>query len=69
MIGGWLMSRALETVGPKRRSQMKDRIVDEIATTFSCRYTAHLSMTDALQPGALPAYSRPATGQKYLITL
>jgi hypothetical protein len=43
-------------------------VADELTTTFSSRFTAELSMQEALSLPAIHAYSRRATGAKYLIT-
>ena len=46
---------------------MRQRVADELTTTFVSRYTAEISLTDALKPDMLAAYARRATGEKYLI--
>jgi len=38
-----------------------------LKTTFASHYTATLSLAEALDPEMLRAYTRRATGEKYLI--
>ena len=47
--------------------ELKNRVADELKTTFASRYTAEISLSEALQPEVIAAYSRRATGEKYLI--
>jgi hypothetical protein len=42
-------------------------VADEITTTFASRYTATIGLNDALDPEQVRAYTRKATGEKYLI--
>jgi NADPH2:quinone reductase len=66
-VGGWLLTHFLERVGPERAQVLKQRVADEITTTFASHYTAVVSLAQALTLGALAQYGRRATGQKYLI--
>lgn len=47
---------------------MRKRVADEITTTFASHYTHEVSLAGALQMEAIAAYSKQATGEKYLIT-
>ena len=49
------------------RLYVRQRVADEIKTTFASHYTAEISLTEALDPKILNAYGRQATGEKYLI--
>jgi len=46
---------------------LRDRVAAELTTTFASHYTAEISLTEALSPDVIAAYSRLATGEKYLI--
>jgi NADPH:quinone reductase len=66
-VGGWLLPYFLERVGPERTDQLRQRVADEITTTFASTYTATVSLEEALTVEAASAYGRQATGEKYLI--
>jgi hypothetical protein len=42
-------------------------VADEITTTFASHYSRTISLTEALKLENIVAYSRRATGEKYLI--
>jgi NADPH:quinone reductase len=67
-VGGWLLPYFLQRVGPERAEELRQRVADGITTTFASRYTATVSLEEALTADAASAYARQATGQKYLIT-
>jgi NADPH2:quinone reductase len=46
---------------------MKERVARELKTTFASHYSREISLAEALQPDIIAAYSKRATGQKYLI--
>jgi hypothetical protein len=46
---------------------MRQRVVDELTTTFASHYTAEISLAQALDLKTLQAYNAKATGTKYLI--
>jgi hypothetical protein len=46
---------------------MRQRVVDELKTTFASHYTAEISLAEALDLKTLHAYNAKATGTKYLI--
>ncbi|MCC6201597.1 MAG: NADH oxidase [Gammaproteobacteria bacterium] len=66
-IGIWLFTEPLAKIGPERVRQLRQRIADEITTTFASDFAAEVSLSGALQPAAVAAYSTQATGAKYLI--
>ena len=66
-IGGWLLINFLKQAGMETAVRMRQRVVDELKTTFASRYTATISLADALRPEIVRAYQRKATGEKYLI--
>jgi len=67
-VGGWLMSWFYNKIGTADAARLRQRAADELRTTFASRFTAELSLQEALSPQAILAYSRRATGAKYLIT-
>jgi NADPH2:quinone reductase len=67
-VGGWLMSWFYNRIGAADAARLRRRVADELTTTFASRFTAELSLQEALSPQAILAYSRRATGAKYLIT-
>ncbi|MDN3380853.1 MULTISPECIES: zinc-binding dehydrogenase [unclassified Pseudoalteromonas] len=67
-VNGFLLFNALGKLGTNTVVAMRKRIADEITTTFASNYTHEVSLTQALQLQSLEAYSKQATGQKYLIT-
>nr|WP_314631257.1 zinc-binding dehydrogenase [uncultured Noviherbaspirillum sp.] len=66
-MGGWLLFPFLQKTEPARVQQLKQRVADELKTTFASHYTREVSLAEALQPEALSAYGKRATGTKYLI--
>ena len=66
-MGGWLLFPFLQKTEPAVVQQLKQRVADEIKTTFASRYTREVSLAKALQPEALAAYGKRSTGTKYLI--
>jgi NADPH:quinone reductase len=67
-VGGWLLTHRLRQVGPERAGALRQRVVDELKTTFRSSYTRTLTLREALSPDMARAYDRKATGEKYLIT-
>jgi len=66
-IGGWLLTPFLQKAGQETANRLRQRVADEIKTTFASHYTSQVSMADALQIDAIMEYGRQATGQKFLI--
>ena len=67
-VGGWLLTPFLARVGPAKTAELRGRVAAGITTTFASRYTGQVTLAGALEPEAIAAYGRQATGQKYLIT-
>lgn len=67
-LGGWLLFHALRRLDPATVQRMRQRIVDEMTTTFASHYTARVTLEQALDPDAIAAYTRKSTGAKYLLT-
>jgi len=67
-INGFLLFNALGKLGAETVIAMRKRVADEITTTFASHYTHEVSLAEALQLQSMAAYSKQATGEKYLIT-
>ena len=66
-LGGFLLTPFLIKVGPAETQRLRQRVADELKTTFASHYTAEISLAEALQPEVMAAYNKRATGEKYLI--
>jgi NADPH:quinone reductase len=66
-LSGYLLTPFLQKAGPEVRARMRQRVVDELKTTFASHYTAEISLAEALDLKTLQAYNAKATGEKYLI--
>ncbi len=67
-LGGWLLTYFLAKIGPAEAAKLRQRVADELKTTFASHYTAEITLAEALQPDVIRAYNRKTTGEKYLIT-
>ena len=66
-VSGWLMFPFLQSAGAEVVTRMRQRVTDELTTTFSSRYTRTIGLAEALDPDTLRAYQKKATGEKFLI--
>jgi D-arabinose 1-dehydrogenase-like Zn-dependent alcohol dehydrogenase len=66
-VGGWLLTPFLQKIGPADGAKLRQRVVDELKTTFASRYTQVVSLQEALQLNHIAVYGKRATGEKYLI--
>jgi NADPH:quinone reductase len=66
-IGGWLLTPFLQRIGLDGITRLRNRVAAGLTTTFASGYTDQVSLPGALALDAVTAYSRQATGQKYLI--
>jgi NADPH2:quinone reductase len=67
-VNGFLLFNVLGKLGTKTVMAMRKRVADEITTTFASHYTNEVSLAEVLQLQSIAAYSKQATGEKYLIT-
>jgi NADPH:quinone reductase-like Zn-dependent oxidoreductase len=67
-IGGFLLTPFLQKIGPEEGTKLRSRVVAELKTTFASHYTQTISLTEALQLSTIAAYTKRATGEKYLIS-
>jgi NADPH:quinone reductase-like Zn-dependent oxidoreductase len=66
-VGGWLLTPFLQKIGAADGARLRQRVVDELKTTFASHYTQEVSLQEALQLQNITAYGKRATGEKYLI--
>jgi NADPH:quinone reductase-like Zn-dependent oxidoreductase len=66
-IGGWLLTPFLMKIGGAEVNRLRQRVADEIKTTFASHYTRTISLAETLQPEIIQAYAKRATGEKFLI--
>jgi NADPH:quinone reductase-like Zn-dependent oxidoreductase len=66
-IGGWLLFPFLMKVGPETGQKLRQRVVDELKTTFASHYTKVISLQEALDPANIAVYAKRSTGEKFLI--
>jgi hypothetical protein len=66
-LGGFLLTPFLQKIGPAETQRLRQRVVDELKTTFASHYTQTISLKQALDPAIIKAYNAKATGEKYLI--
>jgi NADPH:quinone reductase-like Zn-dependent oxidoreductase len=66
-VGGWLLFPFLMKIGAAEGARLRQRVVDELKTTFASHYTQVVSLQEALQLSHIAVYAKRATGEKYLI--
>lgn len=66
-LGGWLLTPFLQKIGFEGAERLRQRVADEIKTTFASHYTREVSLAEALSLEAIAVYGQQATGEKYLI--
>ena len=67
-LGGWLLTPWIGKFGMEIFQKMRERVANEIKTTFATHYTREISFEEMLQPETIRAYAKQATGEKYLVT-
>jgi NADPH:quinone reductase-like Zn-dependent oxidoreductase len=66
-VGGWLLFPFLMKIGPVDGKRLRERVVDELRTTFASHYTKVVSLQEALDPANIAVYAKRSTGEKFLI--
>jgi hypothetical protein len=66
-VGGWLLFPFLMKIGPVEGQKLRQRVVDELKTTFASHYTKVVSLQEALDLSNIAVYAKRATGEKFLI--
>jgi hypothetical protein len=66
-VDSWVMPSILARVSPERNATIRQRALDGAKTTFASQFTRDISLAEALRQDVMQAYTRQATGQKFLI--
>jgi hypothetical protein len=66
-VAGWLVTPFMMKLPPADAARIRGRVLAELTTTFASRYTATISLRDALKPEIIARYAKRATGEKFLI--
>jgi NADPH2:quinone reductase len=66
-MGGWLLFPFLQRIGAEAAQALRQRVADELKTTFASHYSKEISLVQALQPAEIAVYGQRATGTKYLL--
>ena len=66
-LSGFLLTPFLQKAGMETAMRMRQRVVDELTTTFKSHYSHQISLADALNLDVAHAYNAKRTGEKYLI--
>jgi len=66
-VGGWLLFPFLQKIGAADGARLRQRVAAELKTTFASHYTKVVSLQETLQLDNIAAYSKRATGEKFLI--
>ena len=66
-VGGWLLTPFLQKAGRDLQNNLRQRVANEIKTTFASHYTQEVSLAEMLTPDAMAVYGKQATGEKFLI--
>lgn len=66
-LSGFLLTPFMQKAGAEVVGRMRQRVADELTTTFKSHYSHEISLTDALNLDIVHAYNAKRTGEKYLI--
>ena len=66
-IGGWLLTPFLARTPREDLARLRQRVADELTTTFASHYTDQISLPEALEVETMQRYARQATGEKFLL--
>jgi hypothetical protein len=66
-VGGWLLTPFLQKIGRPDQIRLRERVVNNLKTTFASHYTKVISLQEALELKNIVAYAKRATGEKFLI--
>ena len=66
-VSGWLLTPFLAKMGADAQ-RLRDRVANEITTTFASSYGMRLSLDEAVDPENIARYAKMATGDKALVT-
>jgi len=66
-VGGWLLMPFLARTSREDLERLRQRVADELTTTFASHYTDEVSSREVLDVATLQRCARQATGQKFLL--
>jgi NADPH2:quinone reductase len=66
-VGGWLLTPFLARTAEADLARLRQRVADELTTTFASHYSDQVSLDQALEVATLQRYARQATGEKFLL--
>ena len=66
-LGGWLLPPFLKRIGTEASERLRQRVADEVTTTFASHYAREISLAEALDLENIAVYNKRATGEKYLV--
>lgn len=66
-IGGWLLTAFLQRVGGEKAQALREKVANEITTTFASDYTDEISLAQVIDVDIARRYQRKSTGDKFLI--
>lgn len=67
-VAGWLLTPFLTKLGREGADRLRQRVANEITTTFASAYGMRLSLADAVDPEHVQRYAKMSTGDKALLT-
>ncbi|EDM77253.1 putative NADH oxidoreductase [Plesiocystis pacifica SIR-1] len=67
-ISGWLLTPFLQRAGLPTLIAMRQRVLENLGTTFASSYKARVSLEQMLTKEAILDYQQMKTGEKYLVT-
>ena len=67
-LSGWLLTPFLAQAGIETLMRMRQRVLDNITTTFASSYKREVTLEQMLEKDAACDYRRMQTGEKYLVT-
>ncbi len=67
-LSGWLLFPFLQSVGRETMGRMRQRVRDNLTSTFASSYKCRVTLEDMLTKDAVLDYRSMRTGEKYLVT-
>ena len=67
-LSGWLLTPFLASAGMETGMRMRQRVLDNLTTTFASSYKAKVDLEGMLTKDAILDYKQMKTGEKYLVT-
>lgn len=67
-LSGWLLTPFLQKVGMEAMMRMRQRVLDNLTTTFASSYKRRVNLEEMLTKEAVIDYRARKTGAKYLVT-